>query len=158
MRTALLIAVPGGAIFTAFAWRISELLSPDAIGMAIGLTFGVLAGVPTAALVLLARRRDDEDGPGDYIDVQPTHQAPSPAPTWEYAPVVYADQVTPYSHVFRRVTGLPALPDRPTQLPTPADNQAQISELEAYLEHLKGLSKPQRDPRQFVVRWEGEAR
>ena len=158
MRTALAIAVPLGAIFTAFAWRISELLSPDAIGMAIGLTFGVLAGVPTAALVLLARRRDDEDDSAadDYIDVQPTHQAPSP--TYEYTPVVYADQVTPYMHVFRRMTGMPALPDRPVQLPTPADTQAQISELEAYLEHLKGLSNPQRDQRQFVVRWEGEAR
>jgi hypothetical protein len=140
MKTALLIAVPGAALFTALAWRISELLSPDAIGMAIGLGFGVLAGVPTAALVLLARRRDDEDGPGDYIDVQPTHQAQPP--TCEYAPVVYADEVTPYTHAFRRVTGMPPLPDR----------QAQIDELEAYLDHLK----TQRDPRQFVVRFEGE--
>lgn len=153
MKTVLLIAVPGGAIFTLLAWSLSRL-SSDAVALAIGLSFGVLAGVPSAALVLLARRRDDEDDSAadDYIDVQPTHQAQPP--TYEYAPVVYADQVTPYSHAFRRVTGMPALPDRPT----PADTSAQISELEAYLDHLKGLSNSQRDPRQFVVRWEGEVR
>mgnify|MGYP001328560849 CR=1 FL=1 len=153
MKTALLIAVPTGAILTAFAWRISELLSPDAIGMALGLAFGVLAGVPTAALVLLARRRDDDDDAAtdDYIDVQPTHQAPSP--TWEYAPVVYADEVTPYSHVFRRVAGMPPLPARPA----PADTQTQISELEAYLDHLRSMERAKNE-RRFVVRWEGEAR
>lgn len=153
MKTALLIAVPGGAILIAFAWRISELLSNDAIGMAIGLAFGVLAGVPTAALVLLARRRDDEDDSAadDYIDVQPTHQAP--APTWEYAPVVYADEVTPYSHAFRRVAGMPPLPARPA----PADTSAQISELEAYLDHLRSLERAGHE-RRFVVRFEGEVR
>ena len=154
MKTALLIAVPGGVLFTAFAWRISELLSPDAIGMALGMAFGVLAGVPAAAVVLLGRRRDSEDGyaDDDYIDVQPAA----------------AEDVTPYTHLFRRAVNLqPLLPRQnpdevlrtyQAQMATPADNQAQIDELEAYLDHLKELSKPQRDPRQFVVRWEGEAR
>ena len=157
MRTALLIGIPGGAIFTAFAWRISELLSPDAIGMALGMMFGVLAGLPAAALVLVASRQrapyygDDYEPP--TIDVQPT---------------AYAEDVTPYTHLFRRAVNLqPLLPRQnpdevlrtyQAQMETPADNQAQIDELEAYLEHLKGLSKPQRDPRQFVVRWEGEVR
>ena len=153
MRTALLIAVPGGALFTAFAWRISELLSPDAIGMAIGLAFGVLAGVPAAAVVLLGRRRDSEDGyaDDDYIDVQPAD--------------TYAEDVTPYTHLFRRAVNLqPLLPRQDpdavlrayqAQMAQPADTQAQISELEAYLGHLKALSS-QRDTRQFVVRWEGE--
>lgn len=156
MRTALLIAVPGGALFTAFAWRISELLSPDAIGMAIGLGFGVLAGLPAAALVLVASRRrapyygDDYEPPA--IDVQPTA----------------AEDVTPYTHLFRRAVNLqPLLPRQnpdevlrtyQAQMEAPADTHAQIAELEAYLDHLKGLSNPQRDPRQFVVRWEGEAR
>ena len=48
-------------VMLALAWRIGSLLSSDAIGMAVGMTLGVLAGVPTAALVLLARRRDEED-------------------------------------------------------------------------------------------------
>ena len=157
MRTALLIAIPGGALFTAFAWRISELLSPDAIGMALGLGFGVLAGLPAAALVIVATSRrapyygDDYEPPP--IDVDPT---------------CAAEDVTPYTHLFRRAVNLqPLLPRQnpdevlrtyQAQMATPADNQAQIDELEAYLDHLKELSKPQRDPRQFVVRFEGEVR
>ena len=108
-----------------FAWSLSRLTS-DAVALALGLTLGVLAGLPCAALVIVAARRDREDDAGDYID----------------APVTYADQVTPYYRAARQVMGMPALPDR----------QAQISELEAYLDHLK----TQRDPRQFVVRFEGE--
>jgi len=156
MKTALLIAVPGGGIFTLFAWRISELLSPDAIAMALGMGFGVLAGLPAAALVIVATRRRTPYYGDDYepptIDVQPAA----------------AEDVTPYTHLFRRAVSLqPLLPRQNpdevlrtyhAQMETPADTQAQISELEAYLEHLKGLSKPQRDPRQFVVRWEGETR
>ena len=61
-----LLVIFGGAVFTAFAWRISQILSADAIGMAIGMTLGVLAGVPAAALILLARRRDDEDSDAGY--------------------------------------------------------------------------------------------
>lgn len=80
--------------------------------MAIGLAFGVLGGIPTALLVFVARRRDDGDyGDGDYID----------------APVVYADQVTPYSHLARRMMQLPALPER----------QAQIDQLRAVLDYIE---------------------
>ena len=156
MKTALIIAVPGGMFATFVLWWLGEHLSPDAIGMAIGLAFGVLAGLPAAALVLVASRSrapyygDDYEPP--TIDVQPAA----------------AEDVTPYTHLFRRAVSLqPLLPRQNpdevlrtyrAQMETPADTQAQISELEAYLEHLKGLSKPQRDPRQFVVRWEGEAR
>lgn len=38
-------------------WRISERLSMDAIGMALGVLFGVLAGIPVALLVVAAQRR-----------------------------------------------------------------------------------------------------
>lgn len=42
------------------AFRLAERLSPDALGMGLGVLFGVLAGIPTAILVLAsARRRDD---------------------------------------------------------------------------------------------------
>ena len=110
-----------------FAWSLSRLTS-DAVALALGLTLGVLAGVPSAALIIVAARRDreDDDDAGAYID----------------APVTYADQVTPYYRAARQAMNMPPLPDR----------QAQISELEAYLDHLK----TQRDPRQFVVRFDAE--
>ena len=96
MKTVLIIAIPGGAAFTLFAWSLSRL-SSDAVALALGLTLGVLSLIPSLWLVTLASRRDSEDyGEGDYIDVQPT----------------YSDQVTPYTHLFRRVTGMPQLPDR----------------------------------------------
>ena len=38
-----------------------------------------------------------------------------------------AAEVTPYTHTFRRVAGMPALPDR----------QAQIAELRSYLAYLE---------------------
>ena len=102
MRTALAIAVPLGTFLTLVAWRLSQLLSPDAIAMALGLTLGVIACFPATLLVLSAgRRRDSEDyDDGSYIDVQPTYQ----------------DQVTPYTHLARRVMQLPKLPDRQTEI------------------------------------------
>ena len=42
-------------------WRIGEALSPDALSMAVGVLFGVMAGVPTALLVMAGNRRRDED-------------------------------------------------------------------------------------------------
>jgi hypothetical protein len=51
------------------AWLFASRLSADALGMAVGLLFGVVAGIPTALLVLASNRRrrveydeDDEDG------------------------------------------------------------------------------------------------
>ena len=144
MKTALLIAVPGGALFTAFAWRISELLSPDAIGMALGMMFGVLAGLPAAALVLVASRRPAAPA-GDevhFYGLQDTGRIHLKGGGFDGvyhldAPTTYADEVTPYSHLARRAMQLPPLPER----------QAQVDELETQV-----------DPRRFVVRWEGETR
>lgn len=42
-------------------WRIGEALSPDALSMAVGVLFGVMAGVPTALLVMAGNRRRDND-------------------------------------------------------------------------------------------------
>jgi len=47
----------------AAGWRIGGQLSADALGMALGVLFGVMASIPTALIVLAARRRADE-GPG----------------------------------------------------------------------------------------------
>jgi len=64
MKKILVLSV---LIFVAvIAWRIGEKLSSDAISMGIGVLFGVLAGVPTALLLLVSnrgRRGDDEMTP-----------------------------------------------------------------------------------------------
>jgi hypothetical protein len=85
-------------------------LSSDAIGMALGMILGVLSGLPTAALVIIALRSSGS-APTNHIEILPP-QTPT-----------YADQVTPYTHAFRRVAEMPALPNR----------KAQIAELHSYL-------------------------
>jgi hypothetical protein len=42
-------------------WRIGDALSPDALSMAVGVLFGVMAGVPTALLVMAGGRRRSSD-------------------------------------------------------------------------------------------------
>jgi len=50
--------VLSGFVFVGVAgWRITEQLSADAIGMALGVLFGVLAGLPVALLVSASNRR-----------------------------------------------------------------------------------------------------
>jgi hypothetical protein len=51
-----------GALAVAVAY-VGSRLSPDAIGLAVGVLFGVLAGVPVALLVLLAQRRSGDRQP-----------------------------------------------------------------------------------------------
>ena len=53
-----------GLVLAAFAL---SHLSSDAIGMALGLTLGTLAGLPAAVLVIMAARRDSEDD--DYLSL-----------------------------------------------------------------------------------------
>jgi hypothetical protein len=62
-------------IFAVGAWKLAMRISPDAVGMAIGMLFGVLAGLPTAALMLASNRRSqyEED---DYP--QPRSYPPQP--------------------------------------------------------------------------------
>ncbi len=43
------------------AWRIAGQLSADAIGMAVGVLFGVMAGLPTALLVMASNRRREQE-------------------------------------------------------------------------------------------------
>ena len=55
------IALLAGLLFVSIlAFRITERLSTDAIGMGLGLLFGLIAGIPTALLVLAAVRRKEE--------------------------------------------------------------------------------------------------
>ena len=64
----------------AFAWYLGSRLSSDALGFALGAVFGILAGVPTALLVLAANRRgsrqdeDDEDEGGPHGGWGPNRQ------------------------------------------------------------------------------------
>ncbi len=172
MKKVMIIAVPIVAVATLFAWRITELLSPDAIGMAIGLMFGVLAGVPAAALVMVASRRTpyygDEDGNG--VDYYPhtvaQYQQPEYAVTvFKDSPVVplrtpasalvFYEDVTPYYNGARRLMRMEPLPHRANTEPSKLTPE-QIEELEAYIEMQKAVIR-QVDPRQFIVRFSGDA-
>lgn len=117
MRWIYLAAVVAVALFT---WSLSRL-STDAVGMAIGMLLGVLSGVPTAALVLVASRSnvDQRKAPDYDIDVRPT----------------YADDVTPYTHLFRRATGMPALLTRRQQI---NHLQAVLNEMEREAAEVEG--------------------
>jgi hypothetical protein len=44
------------------AWRIADQLSADALGMAVGVLFGVMAGVPMALMVMASGRRRAAEG------------------------------------------------------------------------------------------------
>jgi hypothetical protein len=59
MKQVILVAIM--AVVAVTAWRIGTQLSSDAISMAVGVMFGVLAGVPTALLVLASSRRRGSD-------------------------------------------------------------------------------------------------
>jgi len=60
-----------GLVFVAVVgWRIADRLSADALGMAVGVLFGILAGIPTALMMLAHSRRrneyDDERHPPSH--------------------------------------------------------------------------------------------
>ena len=61
MRRFLMLALL--VILGVMTWRLGTSLSTDALGMAVGVVFGVLAGIPAALLVLAtnSRRREQED-------------------------------------------------------------------------------------------------
>lgn len=50
----------GVVFFIAIGWQVGDKLSPDALGMAVGLVFGVMATIPAALLVLAATHRPDQ--------------------------------------------------------------------------------------------------
>jgi len=57
----------GALVFVGvLAWRVGGMLSPDAIGLATGLVFGLLAGLlPAALFILTASRRQRMEHPDD---------------------------------------------------------------------------------------------
>lgn len=52
-------------------WFVGSRLSADAIGMAVGIFFGIMAGVPVAIMVLASRRQADQ-----YYNQHPHNQHP----------------------------------------------------------------------------------
>ncbi|MEZ4617750.1 MAG: hypothetical protein R2867_19875 [Caldilineaceae bacterium] len=52
-------------------WRIGNGLSSDAISMAVGIFFGILAGIPAALLVLASDRRRGGPSAQEYQSRQP---------------------------------------------------------------------------------------
>lgn len=55
-----LVVLSGLLLIGVIGWRIGENLSSDAVSMAVGIFFGILAGIPTALLVLASDRRRAE--------------------------------------------------------------------------------------------------
>lgn len=72
-------------------WRIGDALSPDALSMAVGVLFGVMAGVPTALLFMAGgRRHNAEEAPTRERQAGSTAinawNAPYPYAANQYAP------------------------------------------------------------------------
>ena len=61
-------------------WRIGGQLSADALGMAVGILFGVMAGIPTALILLASQRRDHEPRAGSTEQKKPHQLAENPHP------------------------------------------------------------------------------
>lgn len=89
------IIVTGGLIFLGIsAWLLGSKLSSDALGMAVGVTFGIIAGLPTALLVLLASRRDRRRWDDDDDDYRPRDRRPQLPPA-QPPVIVYVPQQLP---------------------------------------------------------------
>lgn len=66
-------------------WQITSVLSADAVGMAVGVLFGILAGIPTMLLFLASSRNRDTAKPKGDVHYH-YHAAPAIATNLE--PVV----------------------------------------------------------------------
>lgn len=75
MRWVFGIVITAG--LAAFFLRVFESLSADAIGMALGVLFGVTASIPVALLILAMNRNQQRQAPPPREPRQePTHQRP----------------------------------------------------------------------------------
>ena len=85
-------------------WIIGSKLSADAIGMGVGVMFGVMAGIPTALLLLASNRRSAAER---------TRQLDAP-PHYPQQPPVIVLPAPHYDNSYPRIsdrTHLPTLPD-----------------------------------------------
>ncbi len=67
------VAIVGLVVVGALAYWLGNRLSSDAVGLAVGVVFGLLAGVPGAVLVMLVAQRDGRQRQHD----EPTNQVPA---------------------------------------------------------------------------------
>jgi hypothetical protein len=81
-------------IFVGIAgWRLAGQLSSDALGMAVGVLFGIMAGVPTALLVMASgRRRAAEEEESTTRRRQPQNMQQHPYYGGGYGPGGYPPQ------------------------------------------------------------------
>lgn len=111
-----------------FAFVVGSRLSADAVGMAIGVLFGVLAGIPTALLVLASGRRrraeeEEEEMDDGYAGrygrrgAHPYGAFPPQAPVIVFAPPAAPPQGQPGNYVYG---GQPNGYGAPPALPGPA--------------------------------------
>lgn len=119
------LALAGLVFVGVAAWRIAGTLSADALGMAVGVLFGVIAGLPAALLVMASGRRRDlehETGierrrgahPGAHGGAYGAYPA-GYAPAYAQPPVIVlagAPQTQPgYGDPFQARHALPAPPE-----------------------------------------------
>ena len=90
----ILVGVMAGIVVTLFIYMLSSL-SSDARGLAIGVLFAVLAGVPSALLVLASSRRQEDDDDlkewgnvDDFREWQRQQQGERALPPYPYQPPV----------------------------------------------------------------------
>ena len=98
MATLLFVGVAG--------WRIGGQLSADVLGMAIGILFGVMAGIPTALILLASQRRDR-----DLRDAHPggektPHQLPHNAHGYQPPVIVVAGHAPTQPQFGQQFAGL----------------------------------------------------
>jgi hypothetical protein len=85
-----------GLVFVGVAgWRIGNALSPDALSMAVGLLFGVMAGVPTALLVMAGSRRRSEEAAALRMRSSAMGQPSAHNEPWGYSQPAYATPPPP---------------------------------------------------------------
>lgn len=121
----ILIGVMVAAV-VGLAWFMMSRLSSDALGMAVGVVFGVLAGIPSALLVLASSRHqprrpydDDDDDYGEEALLRSWHLPYQPPVIVLAAPQEQQPQKVNTYNDNRSVTilspaagGMPLLADR----------------------------------------------
>jgi hypothetical protein len=110
------------------AWALGSRLSSDALGMWVGVVFGMLAGIPTALLVMAGQRvrrpydDDDDYSPAPYgrlPDRQPFPYQPPVivlAAPREQQPATYNNTYNDYRQVHVAQSGPPAIAQREAEL------------------------------------------
>ena len=97
-------------------WIIGSKLSADAIGMGVGVLFGVMAGIPTALLLLASNRRNDAARANYDAPPQPRYQQQPPVIVFA-APHQTQPEYEPYGG---RQGYAPALPDNSHVIDAPS--------------------------------------